>query len=157
MAVLLVFLLDLNFSILSFIFTQAFFVSNALTAFLLISFILESEVRQVTSFETKQMTLLGEITVSEVRSIKIAHFKFSSPNLEISFEVESQKGIPGHQYEFLNLDHLMIKPEKKYNVILLVKKSFIKDKEIFRTFKPLKIEYYPLEDKFHSYKINRLS
>lgn len=105
------------------------------------------------SFRKEIMKLVGDIQIISKNGQKMARFHLENSSTKAMLEIETKKGIIGSHFHELNIDTIMIKPDKEYNVGILEEIRCFKGTKIDTVFVPVSIDYYDLQDKVYLFKI----
>lgn len=138
-------------------FFSVFLISNSVLAYSLIMKYLEKFFKEKDYFLYKEMKLNSDVFVKEIASpiqnanLNIACFEMNSKELNISFKIECN--CPTKKYKKLNIDTIMIKPDKNYSVCIKKETILLDGLEIQNVYIPISIDYYNLQDKFYTYDL----
>jgi hypothetical protein len=105
------------------------------------------------SLITSSMKLISNIIIVHKNQQQFAQFFLSNKEYKIKFEVETNKGTIGQVYSELNIDYIMIKKDKIYNVGLLEQVVCFEELQINKNLTPISIDHYSLQEVFCLYKI----
>lgn len=153
----IVFLIDFSFNVyLPLSFSLVIFILNFLSMNLSIYYFLSKFIEIKDVFESSIMNLSSTILIKEKNNIKISKFSLINKKYNICLEVETKNGIKNFEYQELNIDNIMIKKDKSYNILLKKEIGLINGREISKMVIPLKIDYFFLDDKFHIYRVKTL-
>lgn len=132
------------------------YLTTALLTYLSIWTLSEKHLKAIQSMSCETMMLDSQIGIIECEGKLISRFTLKNDRLRINFTVESKKGICGHSYDQLNIDSIMIKPNKAYNISILTETRYFQ--EVFASTEslPVSIDYYNLQDSLFSFKITTL-
>ena len=147
-----VILFFIKISLISIVCCLFYLTSLSFTFYSLIKRWLDDKIVKKTYVEKTPAILISTIKIKEIESIKIATFKMKSNTYLFEISLESQNGNNLSEYTQLNIDYIMIKPEKRYFIYFEITEGFINSKKCLEMRNPVAIEYYNLKEKFCLFK-----
>lgn len=128
----------------------AFFIIETTFFYLVISDYVNGKSKVVFGNGSITVRLDSKIEVKSVNNIKIASFRLKSDTKVFLIQIESKNGFSGKLYDELNLDYIMIKPNKSYTLFFDKKEKIINNIVCEELRRPTHIDYFTLSDKFHT-------